>query len=176
LVHRYRCGRWPRGPAALGFGGKDKRHEALENQLLPIFEGIREHLKLPGLGEVDCGQGIAQATLMAYELGLGTCCLGTPNGEEIRQALRLPESCRVLLLQTVGYPLEHWEAGGQRPRMPFGELFQMNSYSTPFPRDEAVVAQLKEDGMFTTPAPLPEREAELEFLKKALDLKGSGLL
>jgi len=161
---------------ALGFGGKDKRHEALENQLLPIFEGIREHLKLPGLGEVDCGQGIAQATLMAYELGLGTCCLGTPNGEQIRQALGLPDSCRILLLQTVGYPLEHWEAGGQRPRMPFGELFQMNNYSTPFPRDEAVVERLKADGMFTTPAPLPEREAELEFLKKALDLKGSGLI
>lgn len=161
---------------ALGFGGKDKRHEALENQLLPIFEGIREHLKLPGLGEVDCGQGIAQATLVAYELGLGTCCLGTPNGEQIRQSLGLPESCRVLLLQTVGYPLEHWEAGGQRPREPFEKLFQMNSYTTPFPRDKAVVDELRKDGMFTRPAPLPEREAELEFLKKALDLKGSGLI
>jgi len=161
---------------ALGFGGKEKRHEALENQLLPIFEGIREHLKMPGLGEIDCGQGIAHATLVAYELGLGTCCLGTPNGDQIRQALGLPDSCRVLLLQTVGYPLEHWEAGGQRPRMPFGELFQMNSYSTPFPRSDGVVEQLEKDGMFTRPAPLPEREAELEFLKKALDLKGSGLL
>lgn len=161
---------------ALGFGGKDKRHEALENQLLPIFESIRENLKLPGLGEVDCGQGIAQATLMAYELGLGTCCLGTPNGEQIRQALSLPESCRVLLLQTVGYPLEHWEAGGQRPREPFEKLFQMNSYGTPYPRSQTVVQQLEKDGVFTRPAPLPEREAELEFLKKALDLKGSGLI
>jgi len=161
---------------ALGFGGKDKRHEALENQLLPIFEGIREHLKLPGLGEVDCGQGIAQATLMAYELGLGTCCLGTPNGEQIRQALGLPESSRILLLQTVGYPLEHWEAGGQRPRQAFETLFHMNSYGTPFPRSQAVVEQLEKDGVFTRPAPLPEREAELEFLKKALDLKGSGLI
>ena len=60
--------------------------------------------------------------------------------------------------------------------MPFDQLFQMNTYSTPFPRDESVVAQLKEDRMFTTPAPLPEREAELEFLKQALDLKGSGLI
>lgn len=161
---------------ALGFGGKDKRKEALETQLLPIFEGIREHLKVPGLGEVDCGQGIAQATLVAYELGLGTCCLGTPNGEEIRKALKLPDSCRLLLLQTVGYPLEHWEAGGQRPREPFEKLFQMNAYDTPFPRSEAVVEQLEKDRMFTRPAPLPEREAELEFLKKALELKGSGLI
>jgi nitroreductase len=161
---------------ALGFGSIDKRREALEQQLLPIFEGIREGLKLPGLGEIDCGQGIAQATLVAYELGLGTCCLGTPNGEQIREALGLPASARVLLLQTVGYPAEHWEAGGQRPRQPFDKLFQMNSYGTPFPRDPAVVEELERDGMFTTPAPLPGREQELEYLKRALDLKGSGLI
>jgi len=161
---------------ALGFGSVEKRREALEQQLLPIFEGIRESLKLPGLGEVDCGQGIAQATLMAYDLGLGTCCLGTPNSEQIRAALNLPPSARVLLLQTVGYPAEHWEAGGQRPRQPFERLFQMNSYETPFPRSEKVVEQLREDKMFTTPAPLPGREAELDYLKRALDLKGTGLI
>jgi hypothetical protein len=113
---------------------------------------------------------------VAYELGLGTCCLGTPNGPQILAALGVPEYCRVLVLQTVGYPLEHWEAGGQRPRQPFEKLFHMNSYGTPFPRSQAVVEQLEKDGVFTRPAPLPEREAELEFLKKALDLKGSGLI
>jgi len=35
---------------------------------------------------------------------------------------------------------------------------------------------LTEDGMFTRPAPLPEREDELEFLRNALGLKGAGLL
>jgi nitroreductase len=161
---------------ALGFGPMQDKLQALEDQLVPIFDSIREDLKLPGLGEVDCGQGIAQATLMAYELGLGTCCLGTPNGDQIRQALGLPDSTRVLLLQTVGYPAEHWEAGGQRPRQPFGELFQMNSYDTPYPRDETVVAELKRDGVFTTPAPLPYREAELEYLQHALKLDPPGLL
>jgi len=104
---------------ALGFGSMAEKQKALEEQLIPIFDSIREGLKAPGLGEVDCGQGIAQATLMAYELGLGTCCLGAPNSEPIRKALGLPDSCRILLLQTVGYPAEHWEAGGQRPRQPF---------------------------------------------------------
>ena len=113
---------------------------------------------------------------MAYELGLGTCCLGTPNGDEIRQTLGMPDSCRVLLLQTVGYPAEHWEAGGQRPRQPFEKLFQMNDYKTAFPRDEEVVAELKDDGVFTAPAPLPYREAELEYLEKALKLDPPGLL
>lgn len=159
---------------ALGFG-KDKE-QALENQLIPIFEGIRESLKQPGLNEVDCGQGIAQATLMAFEQGLGTCCLGTPYGETIRQGLGMPETCRVLLLQTVGYPAESIEAGGQRPRQPFGKIFQMNNYATPFPRSEEVVAELKKDKMLQEPAPLPWREAELEYLKTALGIKGHGLI
>jgi hypothetical protein len=87
-----------------------------------------------------------------------------------------PESARFLLLQTVGYPLEHWEAGGQRPRQPFDELFSMNTFDNPFPRSQQVVDELTKDGVFTRPAPLPGREEELEFLKNALGLKGAGLL
>jgi len=159
---------------ALGFG--EDKEKALEEQLIPIFDSIREKLKEPGLGEVDCGQGIAQATLMAFEQGLGTCCLGSPNTDQIRQNLGLPESCRILLLQTVGYPAESPEAGGQRPRQPFGKLFQMNAYGDPFPRSAEVVEELKRDGMFQDPAPASWREAELEYLRKALGIKGHGLL
>ncbi len=159
---------------ALGFG--EGKEQALETQLIPVFASLRDKLKEPGLTEVDCGQGIAQATLMAFEQGLGTCCLGTPNGDKIRAALGMPETCRILLLQTVGYPLEDPRAGGQRPRRPFGDLFHMNCYGNPFPRDARVVDELKRDRMLQEPAPLPYREAELDFLKKALDVKGHGLL
>jgi nitroreductase len=159
---------------ALGFGeGKEK---ALEEQIIPIFTNLGEKLKEPGLNEVDCGQGIAQATLMAFEQGLGTCLLGTPYGDKIRQNLALPESCRILVLQTVGYPAESPEAGGQRPRLPFEKLFHMNGYGTPFPRASEVVAELERDNMLQDPAPLPWREAELEYLKRALNIKGHGLL
>jgi len=159
---------------ALGFGeGKEK---ALEEQIIPIFDSIREQFKAPGLNELDCGQGIAQATLMAFEQGLGTCCLGTPHGEQIRQNLGLPESTRVLLLQTVGYPAESPEAGGQRPRQPFEKLFHMNGYGKEFPRSQAVVDELKETGMIQSPAPTPWREEELEYLKNALGVKGHGLI
>jgi nitroreductase len=159
---------------ALGFGeGKEK---ALEEQIIPIFTNLGEKLKEPGLNEVDCGQGIAQATLMAFEQGLGTCLLGTPYGDKIRQNLALPESCRILVLQTVGYPAESPEAGGQRPRLPFEKLFHMNGYGTPFPRASEVVAELEGDKMLQDPAPLPWREAELEYLKRALNIKGHGLL
>ena len=159
---------------ALGFGeGKEK---ALEEQIIPIFTSLLEGFKEPGMNEVDCGQGIAQATLMAFEQGLGTCCLGTPHGEQIRENLGLPETVRVLLLQTVGYPAESPEAGGQRPRQPFEDLFQMNGYGNPFPRSQEVVDELGVDGMLQAPAPLPWREEELEYLKVALGVKGHGLL
>jgi nitroreductase len=159
---------------ALGFG--EEKHEALEEQLIPIFATIKETLKAPGTGEVDCGQGIAQATLMAFEQGLGTCCLATPNIDQIRVNLGLPDTARVLLLQTVGYPAESPEAGGQRPRRPFDELFHLNTYGTPFPRSDEVVEELTDDQLFQAPAPLPWREAELEFLQQALDIDPPGLL
>ncbi len=159
---------------ALGFG-EDKK-KALEEQLIPIFDGILDKMKEPGLSEVDCGQGIAQATLMAFEQGLGTCCLSSPFTDKIRANLELPETCRILLLQTVGYPAESPEAGGQRPRRPFEDLFQINGYRNPFPRSPEVVAELERDGLIQEAAPLPWREAELEYLKRALGLKGHGLL
>jgi nitroreductase len=159
---------------ALGFG--EGKEEALEKQLIPIFHSIRDKMKAPGLGEVDCGQGIAQATLMAFEQGLGTCCLSSPNTDRIRERLGLPDTSRILLLQTVGYPAESPEAGGQRPRQPFEKLFHMNGYGTPFPRSDEVVEELERDRMLQDPAPLPWREAELEWLKHALGVKGNGLL
>ena len=113
---------------------------------------------------------------MAFEQGLGTCCLGTPHGEQIRQNLGLPESTRVLLLQTVGYPAESPEAGGQRPRQPFEKLVHMNRYGKAFPRSQAVLDELKDTGMIQSPAPTPWREEELEYLKNALGVKGHGLI
>ncbi len=159
---------------ALGVG--EGKHDALEKQLIPIFTSILEKMKEPGLGEVDGGQAIAQSTLMAYEQGLGTCCLSSPNVDRIRQALGMPETCRILLIQTVGYPAETPEAGGQRPRQPFSEMFHMNRFGNPFPRSPEVVKELERDRMFQSPAPHPYREAELEFLKAALGIKGHGLL
>src|SRR5690606_7496722 len=117
---------------ALGVG--PAKVDDLEGKIIPVFDAILEHLKQSTLNELDCGQGIAQATLMAFEQGLGTCLLGTANTEQIRQNLGMPETCRVLVLQTVGYPAEHWEAGGQRPRRPFGDRFHLNCHGQAFPR------------------------------------------
>jgi nitroreductase len=162
--------------SVMGFGDAETRRRGLEEELIPFFEKVLPRMKLPGLNEIDCGQGIAQATLAAFEVGLGTCCLGTPRGPALLKALGVPEHCRVLLLQTVGYPLEDPDAGGQRPRLPFERLFSLNGYGQPFPRDPQVVGQLQRDGMLREPAPLDYREAELEFMRQALGLTAPGLL
>jgi nitroreductase len=159
---------------AVGYG-KNKR-QVFDEKVAPMFRNLGDILKVPGLNEVDCGQGIAQATLMAFEQGLGTCFLGTGDPDGVRRKLGLPDSCRLLLTQTVGYPAESPEAGGQRPRLPFETLFQLNGYDNPFPRSPEVVEELRRDGMIQAPAPLPWREAELEYLRRALNLKGEGLI
>jgi nitroreductase len=159
---------------AIGYG--DQKREELEGTLVPLFAQMGDAVKQPGLNEIDAGQGIAQATLMAFEQGLGTCCLGSANLDGIRQKLGLPDSCRVLVTQTVGYPAESPEAGGQRPRLPFEELYQLNGCQNPFPRSKQVVEELKAEGMLQEQAPTPWREQELLYLRKALGLKGQGLI
>ena len=160
---------------ALGYG-PDRRH-TLEEVLIPVFSpDSLERLKQPGLSELDCGQGIAQATLVAFEQGLGTCLMGTANPERIRKGLGMPESCRFLVTQTVGYPAESPAAGGQRPRQDFEKLFHENAYGTPFARDPEVVEELGRDGMLQEPAPLPWREEEIEFVRRGLGLDGNGIL
>ena len=159
---------------ALGYG-PNKRKE-LEETLVPLFSRIGEALKQPGMVDMDLGQAVAQSTLMAFEQGLGTCCQGSADWSVVEKAFGLPEGARIVVAQTVGYPVESADAGGQRPRQPFEKLFQLNSYDTPFPRSEAVVAELTGDGLFQEPAPKPGREEEIEALREKYDLPGSGMI
>ncbi len=148
----------------------EKSHAYLDSTLIPFFEAATESIRQSGLTELDCGQGIAQATLIAFEEGLGTCLLGCPNDRKLRRALGLPDAVRVLVLQTVGYPAEDPEAGGQRPRLPFEARFALNRWDTPFPRDPAVVDELRQAKMLGREAPLAYRRAELAWLKEVYGL------
>jgi nitroreductase len=154
---------------------KEAEHQFLDTVLIPYFKQNYDGLMQTGLTDMDCGQGIAQATLVAYDEGLGTCCIGTgsldgPREKKMRKLFKLPESAHLLVLMTVGYPLEQREAGGQRPKLPFEQLYFINEHGNPFERDPKVVEDLKRDGMIQAPAPLEHRQKELEFLHKALEL------
>lgn len=149
---------------------QEKSHAYLDSVMIPFFESAGDRIRNTGTTEIDCGQGIAQATLVAFEEGLGTCLLAALNDRKLRKALRLPADTRVLLLQTVGYPAENPAAGGQRPRLPFEERFFLNRFGESFPRDPAVVDQLVAAKMLQDTAPLPHRRAELEWLGQAFGL------
>ena len=153
-------------------------HKALDQLLIPYFRMNAEDMLKSGLTEMDCGQAIALATLVAYEEGLGTCCIGTGElggvrERKMRKAFNLPDSAHLLVVMSVGYPLESREAGGQRPKLPFEQLFFINQHGKPFERDPKVVEELKRDKMIQAPAPLPWRQQELEFVHKALDIPTS---
>ena len=70
----------------------------------------------------------------------------------------------------MGYPAESWEAGGQRPRPPFEELYFEGDVNTPFRRDPAVVERLKAAKMIQAPAPQPGRFEEIRRLAQELGL------
>ena len=154
---------------ALGIN-PEKTHAYMDETLIPFFQAAIEAIRQGGLTEVDCGQGIAHATLMAFEEGLGTCLIGCPNDRKLRRALGLPDTVKVLVLQTVGYPAEDPEAGGQRPRLPFEQRFSLNRWGAPFPRDERVVEELVAARMIRPTAPLPYRRDELRWLQEQYGL------
>lgn len=159
---------------ALGYG--PDRYQELNDVLVPVMTMASENLKQPGLVDMDLGQAVAQATLVAIEEGLGCCCQGSANWKRVEKAFGLPESCRIVVVQTVGYPVESRDAGGQRPRLPFEQLFQLNSYDNPFPRSEAVVDGLKKGKMLQAPAKLPGREEEVEALRQKYNLPRAGMI
>lgn len=117
----------------------------------------------------DCGVAICQALLTAFDEGLGAC-LSAFNPAIAKDAFGVPEHYLPIYVMLVGYPAESWEAGGQRPRPPFEELFWEGRYGQPYRRDPAVVERLKAEGMLQRPAPLPWRRAEVRALARMFGL------
>jgi nitroreductase len=145
--------------------------EEIKAKLAPMFKAgdPRQTGAVPG-AHMDCGQAVAQATLVAYEEGLGSCLMGGPVLGRVAKRLKIPETGIALCVQAVGYPAESWEAGGQTTKPELGELFYEMEYGNPFESDPAVVEELKAEKLIQDPAPLPWRDAELQYLIKAVDL------
>jgi nitroreductase len=111
----------------------------------------------------------AVACLAAVNEGLGTCLhmTATPSKANIvREQLKAPESWIPVWVQLVGYPAEDPEAGGQRPKLPFDDIYFEGDATTPFERDPEVVRELEQAGLLRTPAPTPERFEELKRLSQ----------
>lgn len=115
------------------------------------------------LSAIEMGIAIGTALLAAVDEGLGTALL-TGDRARIGGLLGMPEDTMVTQIQLVGYPAEGVEAGGQRPRPGFEELYFEGSWGNPVRRDPKVVSELTEAGLLQAPAPLPHRRQEVRAM------------
>jgi len=70
--------------------------------------------------QVDIGIAATHFCLAATELGLGTCMIGWYNEEKIKEALKIPQSKRLRLIISVGYPKD--DKPSKRPRQPLEKM------------------------------------------------------
>jgi nitroreductase len=149
----------------------DAAMEQIDRLLRPAFTPIWKQAAVGPLAFMDVGQAVAQATLVAYDEGLGTCLMSSPRMlERVSKLLKLPETAVLVCVMSVGYPAESPEAGGQTVKPPFQSLFFEMEYGKPFKPDPQVEEELKQAKMIQEPAPLPWRGAELAYLARALGL------
>jgi len=61
------------------------------------------------IGPIDVAIALDHISLLAAELGLGTCWIGSFETEKVRKILEIPQDVAIIELMTLGYP-----ADGQR--------------------------------------------------------------
>ncbi|MEQ8860426.1 MAG: nitroreductase family protein [Pseudomonadales bacterium] len=145
-------------------------HRFVDELVYPqILKPLTESAEYEYSAAFDCGGAGTQGLLTAFDEGLGACWTGF-NAEPAAAMLCIPSDWRPLYVLNLGYRLESAEAGGQRPRPDFEELYFEGNANTPFQRDPRVVAELERDGMLMTPAPIPERMQEIRDLARQLGL------
>lgn len=118
----------------------------------------------------------AVAALAAVDEGLGTCLhtvAAPPRQGEVKALLGVPERFVPVWIQLVGYPAEAADAGGQRPRLAFEELFASMEWGSPLRRDPGVTSELEAEGLIQAPAPRPGRFEELEHLSRMFGYSSS---
>jgi hypothetical protein len=117
----------------------------------------------------DDGGAATQGLLMAFHEGLGACWTAF-NAEAAKRAFEVPDDWIPHYLMNLGYPLESREAGGQRPRPPFEELYFEGRVGRPFERNPVVVRELRQAKMIQPRAPLADRKQEVRELSRKLGL------
>ncbi|MGQ0837491.1 nitroreductase family protein [Actinokineospora sp.] len=115
------------------------------------------------LSAIETGLAMGAALLAAQDEGLGTALL-TGQRARIGELLGMPENTTVAQIQLLGYPAEGEEAGGQRPRPDFEQLYFEGRWGNPMRRDPAVVAELEDAGMIQAAAPLAHRRQEIRAM------------
>lgn len=163
-------------PAAFGWSVEAARRSILDGepatQGLPALEafvhGLPYELSI-ALAVQETNAACAVATLAAVDAGLATCLhtIASPaRQEEVKAVLGAPERIVPVWVQLLGHAAESPDAGGQRPRQPFEEIYSLGRWGSPFPRDPEVVRDMTRRGLLQEPAPRPGREEELAHLAR----------
>jgi nitroreductase len=149
----------------------EETKEQIEKFLRPVFTPMWEQAAVSPLAFLDSGQAVAQATLVAYDEGLGTCLMSSPvMVRKLHKLLKLPDTATVVCIMSVGYPAESREAGGQTCKAPFESLFFEMEYGRPMSLSPEVEEELKQAKLIQDPAPLPWRGEELKYAMRALGI------
>jgi hypothetical protein len=146
-------------------------HKFVDEFVYPqILEPMTKGPGYPIASTFDVGVAVCQALLTGVDEGLGVG-LVTLNGGVLREVFKVPQEWIPLSTILVGYPAEDWNAGGQRPRPPFEEMYFEGEYGKPFKRDDKVVDELKQAKMIQEPAK-PHDPSRIEEIKKLAEKYG----
>lgn len=146
-------------------------HKFVDEFVYPqILKPMTQGPGYPIASTFDVGVAVCQALLTGVDEGLGVG-LVTLNGAVLKEVFKVPDEWVPLPTILVGYPAESWDGGGQRPRPPFEELYFEGEYGKPFPREEAVVNELKRDKMIQEPAQ-PNDPKRIEEIRKLAEKYG----
>jgi nitroreductase len=113
----------------------------------------------------ETGLAVSNAILTATALDIGSILIAfgrKPGG--IEKAFGLPPNYKLTWGHAVGYPLEDFKAGGQRPRLKFEKLFSKDTPGNGWPMVDGLADALKEKGMIQEQAPTGGRNQEIEDL------------
>lgn len=69
---------------------------------------------------IDVAIALDHISLVATELGLGTCWIGAFNERKVKKILRIPEEVRVVELMPLGYPAT--QTVKEKFRLPFDKI------------------------------------------------------
>jgi nitroreductase len=144
----------------------------IDKSLRPLFTAMWPQAAVAPLAFMDLGQAVAQATLVAYDEGLGTCLMSGPMMlDRVTKLLKLPETATIVCVMSVGYPAESRLAGGQTVKAPFESLFSEMEYGRPMKLSSRTEEELKQAKLIQEQAPLPWREEELKTVVRALGIE-----
>ena len=113
--------------AMLAEASGGQRHVAQAPVVIAAVATATDRIMMCGVPAypVDVAIAVDHLTLAAAEEGLGTCWIGAFRQDMVRKVLKIPESCVVVSLLTLGFPAAE---GRPKSRKAFDDIVCFESY------------------------------------------------